>query len=341
MSRLSGPLAAIAAEHHGLVTQQLTRARHISPSVVAAALRTNAMHRIRPGVFVDQCVWEAAHAHARYDLLVRGVLLGHTQWLASHHAALAVHGLPLFGVDMDLVDVVAPVTTSKKRTGLHVHIATRAQQALIKSPAVMTVSVADACVLTAADHGFEGGVVAMDAAVKRGMATVGALSTALRGSGLRYGAQQARDAIAAVDPKCESPGETRTRLILVAHGLRVRSQVSLSDLEGFIGRVDFLVEERVVVEFDGAVKYEGLDGKRALMDEKRREERLRDAGFRVVRVTWSDPEATRVARSAHPRPPGRRLRTGSRARSDLASLIDAARERTGGSRAGSLSPGWR
>lgn len=68
----------------------------------------------------------------------------------------------------------------------------------------------------------------------------------------------------------------------------MRSQVSLSDEEGFIGRVDLLVGDRVVVEFDGAVKYDGMDGRRALMEEKRREERLRDAGFRVVRVTWSD-----------------------------------------------------
>lgn len=43
-----------------------------------------------------------------------------------------------------------------------------------------------------------------------------------------------------------------------------------------------------MVEFDGAVKYEGLDGKRALAEEKRREERLRDAGFRIVRVTWDE-----------------------------------------------------
>ena len=62
----------------------------------------------------------------------------------------------------------------------------------------------------------------------------------------------------------------------------------MSDDEGSIGRVDFLVGDRVVVEFDGAIKYDGLDGKRALMEEKRREERLRDAGFRVVRVTWAD-----------------------------------------------------
>ncbi|HEY7989384.1 MAG TPA: hypothetical protein VIE19_09205 [Lapillicoccus sp.] len=53
-------------------------------------------------------------------------------------------------------------------------------------------------------------------------------------------------------------------------------------------RVDLLVGERVVVEFDGAVKYSGDASGRVLFAEKRREDRLRDLGFEVVRVTWSD-----------------------------------------------------
>lgn len=224
MSELTGPLAAIAAEHRGLVTRQIARARHISPSVVAAALRTQALHRLRPGIFVDQTVWSATEAHDRFALLVRGVLLGHPDWLASHHAALALHGLPLFGVNTAPVDVAAAVTTSKRRAGLHVHVATAAQRALIKDPASMAVSVVDACPLTAADRGFVSGVVAMDAPVKRRETTVHALSTGLSSSAIRYGAEQARAAIEAIDPKCESPGETRTRIILTAAGLDVRSQ---------------------------------------------------------------------------------------------------------------------
>ncbi|KGN39284.1 hypothetical protein N803_02060 [Knoellia subterranea KCTC 19937] len=208
--------------------------------------------------------------------------------MASHHAGLALLGLPLFGLDLSLVDVVAAVRTSKRRPGLHVHVATAEQRSLITDPTITSISAADACVLTAADHGLVSGVVAMDAALKRGMTTATALTSALESSHTRYGAGQARAAIAAIDPLCESPGETRTRLILMAAGLDVRSQVSLKDARGFIGRVDFLVGDRVVVEFDGAVKYEGLEGKRALMEEKQREERLRDAGFRVVRLTWAD-----------------------------------------------------
>ena len=73
------------------------------------------------------------------------------------------------------------------------------------------------------------------------------------------------------------------------------------DDAGEIGRVDFVVG-RVVVEFDGSVKYEGAEGRAALVNEKRREDRLRALGYAVVRVVWADldhPErvATAVRRA--------------------------------------------
>jgi very-short-patch-repair endonuclease len=91
------------------------------------------------------------------------------------------------------------------------------------------------------------------------------------------------------DPACESVGETRTRLLLTDHGLPVRSQVEICDeVGGLVGRVDLLVGDRVIVEFDGAVKYEGAEGRAALVAEKRREDALRALGYVVVRVTWAD-----------------------------------------------------
>ena len=55
-----------------------------------------------------------------------------------------------------------------------------------------------------------------------------------------------------------------------------------------LARVDLLVGEGIVVEFDGAVKYAGGASGRALSEEKRREDPLRELGFEVVRVTWAD-----------------------------------------------------
>ena len=51
-------------------------------------------------------------------------------------------------------------------------------------------------------------------------------------------------------------------------------------------RVDALfAEQRTIVEFDGRVKYDDPD---AIWREKLREDRLRELGYEVVRVTWAE-----------------------------------------------------
>lgn len=104
----------------------------------------------------------------------------------------------------------------------------------------------------------------------------------------RWGVRKLRAVLDLADSGSESPGETLTRLALVRGGLRPISQVRITTRERTY-RVDLLLElERVVVEFDGAVKYEGLQGREALVAEKRREDALREAGYGVLRVTWRE-----------------------------------------------------
>ena len=43
-----------------------------------------------------------------------------------------------------------------------------------------------------------------------------------------------------------------------------------------------------MVEFDGAVKYDGAEGREALVAEKKREDRIRELGYQVVRLTWAE-----------------------------------------------------
>ncbi len=109
------------------------------------------------------------------------------------------------------------------------------------------------------------------------------------------GIGRARRLIASLDPRAESPGESRVRMFFVAWGVPWVSQVTIRDARGqFVARVDFLVDRWVVVEFDGRMKY---DDPQVLWAEKRREDALRALGYEVVRLTWSDldhPE--RVAR---------------------------------------------
>src|SRR5690606_26703193 len=94
--------------------------------------------------------------------------------------------------------------------------------------------------------------------------------------------------IAMAEPLTESVGETRTRLILRDAGFAVVPQAEIRDGPTLLGRVDFLVDDCVVVEFDGLVKYAGSDGKQTLAAEKDRETRISWMGYEVVRVVWSE-----------------------------------------------------
>lgn len=161
---------------------------------------------------------------------------------------------------------------------------------------VAAVDLPTALVQVASVSGVVAGVCSMDSALHDGRCLPDALVAALPVLTGRARAR-AEEAIAQVDAACESVGESRTRLLLVDLGYVPTSQVEIRDVRGnLLGRVDFVVADRVVVEFDGRVKYEGADGARALMAEKARESALAAEGFEIVRLTWPDLDApARVA----------------------------------------------
>ena len=94
------------------------------------------------------------------------------------------------------------------------------------------------------------------------------------------------------DPGAESPGETVVRFELLRHGLPApRTQVPVETRLGRF-RADLGWEEwRLLVEFDGLVKYRELAGGdpgRVVYEEKRRQEAIEEERWRVLRVTSPD-----------------------------------------------------
>lgn len=104
------------------------------------------------------------------------------------------------------------------------------------------------------------------------------------------GGRQALEVVEFADDRAESPAESLARAVFLQQGLpRPQSQVNVWDRDGLVGRVDFLFPgRRTAVEVDGKIKY--LDPHCAagevLWQEKLREDRLRETGLEVVRVTW-------------------------------------------------------
>jgi len=124
-------------------------------------------------------------------------------------------------------------------------------------------------------------IMAVDAALRRGLIDRRAIDLTLAGAVGWPGVRQARAVLALADERAESPLESLTRLRLQDDGFPV------PDLQVWFGgdRVDMVFDEqRLILEIDGLDKYV----KDALRLEKLRETRLRRYGYRVERVTWDD-----------------------------------------------------
>jgi very-short-patch-repair endonuclease len=259
-------------------------------------------HRVGPRAYVlASAQAKATTPEAKHALLTRAVLRSFAGRIAaSHHSALALHGLPFWNVDTEIVHVCRiSGRSSRVRDTLHIHesVPTRQLRVLTLTQAIVT-SPALAVIGTAMVDGVEAGVVAADAALQRGKVSVQELDDAVTAATGVPRVTHARLAVTMADPRCESPGESRTRLVLhtIPGAPPIRSQHRVRDSFGReVARVDFLVGDRVVVEFDGRVKY-GMDGRpeEALWAEKQREDRLRELGLVVVRIVWADLQRPEV-----------------------------------------------
>ena len=144
-------------------------------------------------------------------------------------------------------------------------------------------------VRTLADLGrrlpLEEGVAALDMALHERLIKSARLHSWARAHPRYPGIARLRRAIELAEPATESVMETRLRLLLVLAGLPgPLAQVSLRDKDGhFVGRPDFYYpRHRLALEYDGSGHRENLTG------DNRRQNRLVDAGYRLLRFTAAD-----------------------------------------------------
>lgn len=220
----------------------------------------------------------AVSAACAAALTIRGAAL-------SHSTAARLHGLPHRN------GAPACVTVRPHYTGdaehVHLHRATLSRAEHTRFGSLPVTSVARTVTDVAREQGVGWGVAAADAALRDGRATRADLERACSSCRGWPGSRTAQAAADLADPRAESPLESLSRLAIADWGLpRPELQVVLSDGRSFLGRVDFFwARWGVVGEADGYAKYRTVDDLRA---EKRRQDRLEAAGYRVVRWQWPD-----------------------------------------------------
>ncbi|MEO7234058.1 MAG: type IV toxin-antitoxin system AbiEi family antitoxin domain-containing protein [Lapillicoccus sp.] len=269
--------ADLGVDHHRL-------ARHV---------REGELVRVRAGVYVDGERHRRADPLARDLLEVRAMLTAcGVGYAAAHLSAVAVHGLPVLERDLGPVELAGVETGTARRDGrLRIHPPVPAR--LVTEHDEVAVVRAPSAVLEAeATTGLRAGLVAADAGLHRRAFTPADLEVALVETPLGRGRRTAVQVVRLADARSESPGETWTRLLFHQLGVApMELQAVIHDEDGrFVARVDLLDRaHRLVVEFDGALKYAGGGtGQAALVAEKRREDAIRRLGYRVLRLVWAD-----------------------------------------------------
>jgi hypothetical protein len=281
----------------------------LRPELLAAGFSDDELRRlvragllapVRRGVYVQGGVPDDAVArHALHTAAAMAELADDA--VVSHASAAVLHGLPVWGVRLDRVTV-----TRYRRSGgrcgvlVHVHTAALGSDEVVMIGGLPVTSLARTVADLARMLPFEQAVVLADAATfhqRPGRVTKAELLAVLDEAPRRPGTRAARRTIEFSSHLSESVGESRSRAAIAKAGLPppvLQWEVRAAATGRFIGRVDVgWPELRTVGEFDGLVKYgralrPGQDVTEVLVEEKRREDALRDEDLGVVRWIWSD-----------------------------------------------------
>lgn len=280
---MDAELRLLAERQHGLFLTSQAMARGTGETTLRKWVDRGDVLRLARGLNL-LATHRAETADARHLQLARGGLLLMPDAVLSHWTAVLAHGLPVLGVP-SVVRLQRPIRRQVSREGFVVDP--------MRGESVMTehgraASVDRAVLDLARLRGLEAGLVSADAALRASV--VNHPDLLHRARNLRgQGAGAARRTAELADRRIESVGESRLRYTCVIGGIEVVPQATICNRDGeFVARVDFLVKDtKVVLEFDGKLKYADGDG-RTLFNEKQREDTLRRLGYVVVRVTWSD-----------------------------------------------------
>jgi very-short-patch-repair endonuclease len=306
---VNGKLKVLVAARGGWFCRADAAAAGYGDGELRLRLRQRRWLRLTRDVYVDPADWPADEApwdRARrlHVLTTRGIVhrMG-PDAVVSHQSAAVLHGLPTWGLDLSRVHITRPAqrTRSDGSTRL-VHRSPIEAEEVTEIDGLRVTTPARSIAEAAGVSSYEVGVVLADAALHRQLVTPDELIAVAEQHKHWGGSPRARAAALFANGLSESVGESRLRVLMGNEGLpEPRLQVEIRDQDGrLIGRVDFLLFEDLIVEFDGNQKYG--DGAETVVSEKWREDRLRARGFGVARVGWVDlshPRATAEAIRRH------------------------------------------
>lgn len=290
--------AAIAASQGGVVMRSQALAAGYTEAEIDRRRRQKLWVPIRRGAYVERAVYAAMTREQLHVALVHAAVRSLAKpAVVSHVSAAILRGLPSWGLDLSLVHVTrGDLHSPRIEGGVHHHAGELRNDDLEQIDGIWVTSPARTAIDTARVTAFEAAVVVTDALLHRGLVDRGTILDRLESMRDWPGTCNAGRVAEFADGRSESVGESRTRVAFELVGLpRPDLQRLITTPDGkIVGRSDFLFDGLWTIgEFDGRVKYGRLlkPGEApgdVVWREKQREDRIRDLGYEVGRIIWSD-----------------------------------------------------
>lgn len=281
-----GLLRELAEARGGCFTRADASSAGWSEHYIRQAVGSAAWTTLHAGVFVETEWYSALTGRPKHlvDLHAR-LLVRSDGWCAARRSAAVVHDLALLGriPDKPLL-VCGRVSSSDRGYVRHERINTLPASEVTEIDGIRVTTLARTVVDVAREGSFRGGLVVAEAALRAGMSWEELVAVADRCRGWP-GAATVKEVMAYADGRSESALESISTAAFVRLDVPLpEPQVEIWWAGELVARVDFLWREaNVIGEADGRDKYTKVQD---FYLEKRREERLRDLGFEVIRWDW-------------------------------------------------------
>ncbi|MEV2237631.1 type IV toxin-antitoxin system AbiEi family antitoxin domain-containing protein [Micromonospora sp. NPDC049891] len=282
-------LSRLAATQGGMVTAAQALSAGYTRNQIRHLVRSGRWTRVARGRFVPDPVLDVLrHRRARIGAAVDSLGSGAVAVLDT---AAEVHGIAGLRATSTIHVSVPPGSPRPQRRsdpGLVVH-----QLTLGSTDVGMVAGIpVTSAVRTVADVILRvnryPAVCVLDSALNRQLLTEADLSAIPALIAGRRGAVAARGRLAEADGRAQSPLETRTRLRCVDGGVAPDVlQLEVRDDDGYLLGIGDLGWRRpmVIAEADGAAPHRTPQ---AVYEDRIRQNRLTNAGWKILRFTWSD-----------------------------------------------------
>ena len=272
-------------------------ARGFTATEIARLVRDERLAKLRRGAYALPLPPDSTPSVLHRALISAAVLQVSDHAVVSHISAAILHGLPTWNDQLDRVHITRDRAGGGRiKQDLRVHGTRLAAYETTLVDGLPVTTLARTVLDLACAGALERAVAVGDAALRLGMPPEDLVRLVDEAKG-RHGAARARQTAALIDAAAESPGESVSRVRFRRWGLPIPVlQYVVRDVRGtFVARGDMgWPELGTIGEFDGDAKYgpeflkPGQTAQQAILDEKRREERIRELGWQVVRWSWAD-----------------------------------------------------